>query len=421
MVFRCISVLLYSEVVLFLSFISSHFVVKFITVAPTEASSWTINVPPSVKGLLGSCVVIPCTYNYPNPPNEVQNFTGIWYDGKAQAIYHSDASQILEQFRNRTQLLGDISKKNCTLMIDNLQQSDGRPFYFRIEIKGYDQYSYLNKKVPLSVNELDLSVQEELKEGQTVSASCSVSHSCPTYPLAFHWSHSGEQRDQTKQLHEGQWNSTSTLTFHPNRTDHNKPLQCRVTYHGGKHQETSQTLKVKYAPEIKASSKCSSEGDTVKCECIVESEPPSTVLFVLADRILQSSKVEKNGSVTTETLQTDSGSVKFVHCVAINVMGNANLMLPLPVNDNMQNVFIASGAGVIVLIILIGTGVGVKKCRGRSGHTTSNLKSDTPVEPACNAPTKRKRSRKDIPCPDIYISDRIYGNTDWDQPIYNNV
>uniref|UniRef100_A0A3Q0SBT7 Ig-like domain-containing protein n=1 Tax=Amphilophus citrinellus TaxID=61819 RepID=A0A3Q0SBT7_AMPCI len=197
------------------------------------SSSWTVNVPPSVKGLLGSCVVIPCSYNYPDPPNVVKNFTGIWYHDKDQAIYHSDASKILEQFRTRTQLLGDVSKKNCTLMIDNLQQSDGGPFYFRIEIKG----------------ELDLSVQEELKEGQNVSASCSVSHSCPTYPLAFHWSHSGEQHFQTRQLHEGLWNSTSTLTFQPNRTDHNKSLQCNVTYHRG-HEVASKILKVKCNPLV---------------------------------------------------------------------------------------------------------------------------------------------------------------------------
>uniref|UniRef100_A0A3Q2V4B8 Ig-like domain-containing protein n=1 Tax=Haplochromis burtoni TaxID=8153 RepID=A0A3Q2V4B8_HAPBU len=203
----------------------------------TSPSSWTAAVSSSVKGLLGSCVVIPCSYNYPDPKTNTTSFTGIWYNDNDQVVYHSDASQTPGQFRNRTKLLGDLSKKNCSLMIDDLQQSDVGPLYFRIEIKGYDQYSYKNNKVSISV--------KEVKEGENVSASCSVFHSCPTYPPSFIWSHFGEQQNQTQQLHEGQWNSTSTLTFRPNRSDHNKPLKCRVTYHRGLHLETSKILQVK--------------------------------------------------------------------------------------------------------------------------------------------------------------------------------
>uniref|UniRef100_A0A3B4FK52 Ig-like domain-containing protein n=1 Tax=Pundamilia nyererei TaxID=303518 RepID=A0A3B4FK52_9CICH len=217
----------------------------FLHFSPMEASSWTVKVPSSVKGHLGLCVVIPCSYDFPSPQNKVSEFTGIWYNDNDQVICHSNASQILDPFLNRTKLLGDLSKKNCSLMIENLQQSDGWPFYFRIEIKDYNQYSYINDKVSISLSQPNLSVQEEIKEGENVSASCSVFHSCPTYPPSFIWSHSGEQHDQTQQLHEGQWNSTSTLTFHPNRSDHNKPLKCNITYHHGLLQETSKILQVK--------------------------------------------------------------------------------------------------------------------------------------------------------------------------------
>lgn len=136
-----------SLVVLFLSFVSSHFAVKFVTVTPTEASPWTVSVPSSLKGLLGSCVVIPCSYNYPDPQKEVKNFIGIWYNDEDRAIYRSGGSQI----QNRAQLLGDVSEKNCSLMIDHLQQSDEGSFHFRIAIEGYDQFSYKNNEVSLSV------------------------------------------------------------------------------------------------------------------------------------------------------------------------------------------------------------------------------------------------------------------------------
>lgn len=114
-----------------------------------KATSWTVEVPSSVKGLLSSCVVIPCSYSYPHAT--VNTFTGIWTDDRNQAIYHPTESKILEQYRRRTQLLGDLREKNCSLMIENLQQSDGGPFHFRIELGGYNSFSFLNKKVSISM------------------------------------------------------------------------------------------------------------------------------------------------------------------------------------------------------------------------------------------------------------------------------
>lgn len=95
------------------------------------------------------------------------------------------------------------------------------------------------------LNTIGFSMKEEVTEGQSVSASCSVSHSCPTSPPVFTWSHSGEEHVQPQQLEDGQWSATSTLTFQPTSADHNKPVQCTVTYKGGQHHKTSRTLKVK--------------------------------------------------------------------------------------------------------------------------------------------------------------------------------
>lgn len=90
---------------------------------------------------------------------------------------------------------------------------------------------------------VDLSVQEEAKGAQT--AACSVSHSCPFSPPIFTWSHSGQTHLQSQQLEDGQWRATSTLTFHPTRVDHNKPLRCTVRYEGGQQHDASKVLKVK--------------------------------------------------------------------------------------------------------------------------------------------------------------------------------
>lgn len=70
----------------------------------------------------------------------------------------------------------------------------------------------------------------------------------------------------------------------------------------------------------------------VKCMCIAESKPSCMVHFVLSDRVLTGTKVEKHGSVTIGTLQGVSGSSEFVQCVANNTEGNATLTLSLPVS-----------------------------------------------------------------------------------------
>ncbi|XP_027142186.1 sialoadhesin isoform X1 [Larimichthys crocea] len=495
------------------------FVCLCFKVIQTEASSWTAKVPSSIKGLPGSCVVIPCSYDHPDPGKTVTEFNGIWTEAStSQVIYHPVESKIVDPYRQRTELLGDISQKNCSLKIDPLKSSDHGPFVFRIEIKNYNSYSYVTNKVTITMNNepdpVNFSVKEEVKEGETVSASCSVTHSCPAIPPTFTWSHSEKAHVQHQQLEGGQWKTTSTLSFHPTSADHNKPLKCNVKYKGGQTQQKSKNLRVKYAPlnvkvqyksdvkegevvqlkcsseahppahsyewhnetgaklyqgnvfmlnvsrrhtgavyctanntegqgkskpvqfnmlyapEVNSTSSCSVNADLVKCRCIVASEPPSMIHFLLSDKILPSTKIEKNGSFTIGTLQAEFGSYTFVLCLANNTQGNATLMLP--VNSNMQSLYIiiAVGVGVTLLIILLTVGV-VKKCRGRSGDAPPLHMSTTGARKAVVLPdyavTKRKEQYDDdVHCSAVYINDTndaVYDNveTGYDDAVYANM
>lgn len=111
---------------------------------------WTIDVPHTVKGLSGSCVVIPCSFKYPNE-EKAGTHTGMWMYKTNQYIYHSHKSKILEEYRNRTTLLGDLREKKCSLKIDPLLQRDQGPFYFRIEITNVNKYTYVNNKVSIEM------------------------------------------------------------------------------------------------------------------------------------------------------------------------------------------------------------------------------------------------------------------------------
>lgn len=113
--------------------------------------SWTNDVPSSVRGLLGSCVVIPCSYDFPDPGKDLDRFTGMWLDEEKRNIVHSAGSHVLPQYLHRTELTGNLSQKNCSLKIDPLQQSDQGPFAFRIEIASFNKFSFYNRKVSITM------------------------------------------------------------------------------------------------------------------------------------------------------------------------------------------------------------------------------------------------------------------------------
>uniref|UniRef100_A0A673XGR9 Ig-like domain-containing protein n=1 Tax=Salmo trutta TaxID=8032 RepID=A0A673XGR9_SALTR len=201
--------------------------------AAIEASSWTAEVPVSVSCLQGSCIVIPCSFNYPEPENKPSEFTGIWFKDTYEVSYHTDSSNITD-YRGRTELVGNLRQKNCSLRIDPLH---------RMEAHCYNcchLFLILGSPDPPS-----LSVMEEVKVGEVVSVSCSVSHSCPSDPPLLTWSHSGTPSIQSQQQTNSQWEEKLTLTFRPSIADNNQPLVCTAAYKGGMTVSSSKTINVK--------------------------------------------------------------------------------------------------------------------------------------------------------------------------------
>uniref|UniRef100_A0A4W5K5I0 Ig-like domain-containing protein n=1 Tax=Hucho hucho TaxID=62062 RepID=A0A4W5K5I0_9TELE len=199
-----------------------------------DASSWTAEVPSSVSGMQGSHIMIPCSFNYPEPKIKPSEFIV--------------SSNIIQDYRGCTELVGDPRQKNCSLRIDPLHCSDKGPFNFRIEIKDHDKYLYKDDTVSIAVS--SKFPREELTRrisivGEVVSATCSVSHSCPYDSPLLTWSHSGIPIVQSQQLTVSQWEVTSSLNFTISITDHNQSLVCTAAYRGGKTVNKSETLNFK--------------------------------------------------------------------------------------------------------------------------------------------------------------------------------
>lgn len=80
--------------------------------------AWTVNVPSNIKALLGSCVTIPCSFDYygspPRNPNRV-----VWYQYVNRGyplVYDSwDKNHVIDKFRGKTFRV--TGGKDCSLTI----------------------------------------------------------------------------------------------------------------------------------------------------------------------------------------------------------------------------------------------------------------------------------------------------------------
>ncbi|XP_035289144.1 myelin-associated glycoprotein-like isoform X5 [Anguilla anguilla] len=291
-------------------------------------ASWTAEIPQTISALLGSCVVVPCKFNYPDPPKKPPAMTGIWHMTNYQPIYHPDSSTVMEEFRGRANLIGDLTGKNCSLRVNHLKKKDNGPFIFRIEICDFDMYSYTDNMVSIDVQDYPasprLTVSGEVKAGDAVTASCSVSHSCPTELPHLIWSRSGTTTNQSEELPNRQWKETSNLTFTATNSDHNQHLICIAKYQQVTSVQSSKILNVTYAPvrvEVEPESTVVKEGDAVEMQCSSDSNPPAHGYqwYNITGTLLSEERIYKLHNVSRHT--------KALYCAAINTEGHKNSTL----------------------------------------------------------------------------------------------
>uniref|UniRef100_A0A8C1ZCF6 Si:dkey-238d18.5 n=1 Tax=Cyprinus carpio TaxID=7962 RepID=A0A8C1ZCF6_CYPCA len=267
----------------------------WLRVSPT-AGEWSAEMPKSVVGLSGSCVVIPCTFSYPANGKTYTEFTGVWYKGYYElTVYHTDTSKISDAFQGRTSLTGDLRQNDCSLKISSLSSSDTGPFMFRIEIKDLDKFTYDQNKTSVTVNETPeipvVSVEEEVTSVKPVTATCAVFHSCPSDLPRVSWNHNGTHSSLSQPQNPGHLRLTLyTLTFTPSREDHNKHLSCSAEY------------KVKTVTNYK----------TLKVKC--NNPPANSYQWFSSNGILL-------GNKHTHRLERVSRHTEAMSCTAINTEG----------------------------------------------------------------------------------------------------
>lgn len=116
---------------------------------------WTYSMPSKITGLQGSCLVIPCSFEFKT--EKLSNVEVKWYlysTTEYPLVYASDSKNVNKLF-GETTLYGLPSEKNCSLEIKQLNmQHNGRRLYPWMDPKSvhtFHKENYYDQSVELQI------------------------------------------------------------------------------------------------------------------------------------------------------------------------------------------------------------------------------------------------------------------------------
>ncbi|KAJ8378942.1 hypothetical protein AAFF_G00233070 [Aldrovandia affinis] len=206
------------------------------------ALGWSFSMPSQVTGLRGSCLVIPCRFEYSSTlPSPLRV---LWYKyatGGYPVVYdQARPDNIIPEFRGKTNLykIYQFQSMNrsphnnmCSLKIYPLEmRHSGQQLYTWVDlnpISSYHRHNYQDKTVQLVVT----------GDQGRLYCLCSVKHTCPSHPPSLTWNvkDATTTTNHTQSSH-GIWETSSTLKFVPTANNYEEELTCSAIFWRGKRQ-----------------------------------------------------------------------------------------------------------------------------------------------------------------------------------------
>ncbi|XP_046894437.1 uncharacterized protein LOC124479635 isoform X2 [Hypomesus transpacificus] len=132
----------------------------------TEADgqeTWSVTVPKELSVELSSDVTIQCKFTHP-PAKSEDSVKVFWKirgektpeineNDKYEFIYHPNNTWVKESFQNRTRFTGDVRKKNCSLKIQNIRESDANSLLYMRLANGFQNYSFSKDLVTIKIKD----------------------------------------------------------------------------------------------------------------------------------------------------------------------------------------------------------------------------------------------------------------------------
>lgn len=270
----------------------------FATLWRVQAVSPVPSVPEHVQAVVGSCVVIPCSFT-PPAPHLIRGRKGRvdvrlrfrggghFFPLRSTAFNSEDRDQVSRDFQGRTSVFGRIADGDCSVKIEKVSRDDSRVFEIALK-KGDDLLWGRPRSFNLDVGDTPevpvISGKSSATEGQLVTLNCSVRYHCPSTPPALQWSW-----ERGAQLNSSQHGEVQILHPEPHRlmllaplsftVSHQvKPrLRCEVVYPGAKALGVSKDLHVTFSPKdvmVQVQSLMVHDGGNALLVCACKADPP---------------------------------------------------------------------------------------------------------------------------------------------------
>ncbi|XP_059497281.1 sialoadhesin-like, partial [Stegostoma tigrinum] len=262
-----------------------------------------VKVPWNALAVSGSIVEIPCMFDY---PTSGRNPRVLWLKGDSKprapgvSIIYSgrDPVSVNHEYEGRTELSGNLTKKQCSLLIKHVRKRDEGEYYIKVKItnnrNASDSYS---NSIPVSLRVL---------EKPQIAAS-------------------------SRNNFENSWTLLSTFSFTPSADHHGQTLIYELIKADGvvTGQQTLR-LDVKYEPILVIGLNCTSSRNEASCTCIVKANPPVTITWNISGKNITGNTSDvtvyswavNNGLIQSSlTLTHLSGSEEQIICRAGNENG----------------------------------------------------------------------------------------------------
>ncbi|KAL3980385.1 ATPase family AAA domain-containing protein 2 [Sarotherodon galilaeus] len=244
--------------------------------------TFNIKMPKNINVLRGSCVTIPCSFDVDSDDENNLDDTckAYWSD----SLSFNSVNAKLKPTKDMT---GDLTKKDCTTFFSNASLLQRSKYNFRLECNGPLKYTF-GAGVDISLTDDPPSPTLtpstlEVKEGASVSLTCSAPAPCWSHPPALTWTPNLGQSQETLQENQDKTKvKTSVISFNASHLHHGNKISCTAAYQKQDGSpdvtaETSLSPDITYSPkyvQISVSPSCPvPENNNVTLTCSSNANP----------------------------------------------------------------------------------------------------------------------------------------------------